>query len=300
MNDRQKFLSLIVTLTLVLLGPTAFAADHREAPLIAEDLTADIADIYAFRNPTISGSLVLIMTVNGFSAPAENVTFNFAPDVLYRFNIDNDGNAKPDHTIDFRFTSTVPGPQLFEARFSSGFEITGTVTLPSEEVVPNEPIIVEGPEGVRAFAGQRDDPFFFDVVGFFRFLAGTGSFTGTDGFAGFNVSAIAVEIPLDMLSDRNDHHGDDDDDDGTGALQIWAETLRPRVTVRRTRHDLQRHRGRFVQIERMGNPAINTALIPPELKDLFNVSRPKNDAEKFAPAIVESLMADPAGEICTK
>ena len=78
-----------------------------EAPLIAEDLTADIADIYAFRNPTISGSLVLIMTVNGFSAPAENVTFNFAPDVLYRFNIDNDGNAKPDHTIDFRFTSTV-------------------------------------------------------------------------------------------------------------------------------------------------------------------------------------------------
>ena len=29
-------------------------------------------------------------------------------------------------------------------------------------------------------------------------------------------------------------------------------------------HDHQGHRGRFVRIEYMGNPAVNTALIPPE------------------------------------
>ena len=47
------------------------------------------------------------------------------------------------------------------------------------------------------FAGPREDPFFFDLVGFNRATA-TGDpskFTGVDAFKGKNINAIVVEFP---------------------------------------------------------------------------------------------------------
>ena len=41
----------------------------------------------------------------------------------------------------------------------------------------------------------------------------------------------------------------------------------------------------------MGNPAINTALLPLAQKDLFNIGLPENDAADFAGAIVASLQS---------
>ena len=46
-----------------------------------------------------SATLVLIITVNGFCVPAGDVTFNFAPHILFCFNIDSNGNAKPDQVL---------------------------------------------------------------------------------------------------------------------------------------------------------------------------------------------------------
>jgi hypothetical protein len=170
--------------------------------------------------------------------------------------------------------------QGLAARFSRHLVVRGKATPPTEDVDPNAAVINEGPDGIRVFAGPRDDPFFFDVVGFNRFLTGTGGFTGSDGFAGFNVSAIVVEFPVDMVR-------------GSGTdLQIWGETDRRLVTIRHAKHGrVERQLGPFRQVERMGNPAVNTALIPLDLKDLFNVGRPANDAKHFADTIVDSLTA---------
>jgi hypothetical protein len=49
-------------------------------------------------------------------------------------------------------------------------------------------------------------------------------------------------------------------------------------------HDLR-------QIDRMGNPAVNTALIPAPLKDAFNFGVPQNDARDFAGAILGQILA---------
>jgi hypothetical protein len=290
-----KRMSLFVGLTGIIIGAAPlFAADHREAPLIREDITADIADVYAFRNPHSSDKLVLAMTVNPFSVPEESITFNFSPNVRYRFNIDNDGDARADHQIDVNFAPTLPKPQRLEAVFrplnprSGSLSVRGDVTSPTEEPEAEEPIILEGPpgSGIRVFAGPREDPFFFDIVGFFRLVEGTGSFTGADSFAGFNVSAIVVELPLDRVTNGSDQ------------LQIWAETARRQTTtinthVRSGKRALMTHEGEFVQVERMGNPTINTGetLIPSELKDLYNFGAPRHDAEDFAETIVEGLMA---------
>lgn len=258
----------------------ANAADHREAPLVQEDPTADIADIYAFRSPNDSGKLVLVMTVNPLSVPSENVTYRFSPNVRYTFNIDNTGDAVPEHKIIVRFGQGTSASQDVRASFPGGIRLSGLTTAPSEEPEPNPPVIVHGPagSGVKLFAGQVDDPFFFDIAGFFRVLAGTGTFSGTDGFAGTNVSAIVVEVPLRQVTNGRKH------------LQIWGDTARRQQTHRglETLRTI-RNSGSFEQVERMGNPAISTALIPSDLKDKFNVGLPKNDARDFAAEIVASL-----------
>src|SRR3954453_6680890 len=58
-----------------------------------------------------------------------------------------------------------------------------------------------------------------------------------------------------------------------------------------------RGRGRFkpdsdglVQVDRMGNPAVNTALIPGPLKDAFNFAQPKDDPKDFASVIVNQIL----------
>ena len=98
---------------------TAFGASHREAPLIAQDPTADITDVYAFvsydeanlnRAPA-DQRVTLIMNVVPGQDPADGPNyFNFADDVLYRLHIDNNANGRAEDIVyEFRFkTETRP------------------------------------------------------------------------------------------------------------------------------------------------------------------------------------------------
>src|SRR6516165_9013000 len=81
------------------------AADHAEATLVAGDPQADIADVFAFLDPNDNSKVVLALDVEGFVVPSEllNLSF-FAPDVRYRFEIENTGDAAPDASIDFTFS----------------------------------------------------------------------------------------------------------------------------------------------------------------------------------------------------
>ncbi|HEX8750459.1 MAG TPA: DUF4331 family protein, partial [Nitrospira sp.] len=54
---------LIMTILALLIGVPVFAASHREAPLIANDPTADITDFYVFRSWQDSAKAILIMNV---------------------------------------------------------------------------------------------------------------------------------------------------------------------------------------------------------------------------------------------
>lgn len=269
--------SLLPLALLGTLSAAALASDHREAPIIQEDPSADLADVYAFLSPTDSSRLVLAMTVNPFSVPSEAITFNFSPNVRYRIALDSNGDSVADSYVTVTFQGT-GGSQTMTAIMPDGTMVNGMVTAPTEEPVANPAVINMGPNGEMVFAGPRDDPFFFDVVGFNRFLAGTGSFNGTDGFAGFNVSAIVIELPLANLGMN-----------GT-QLQVWAETSRRAVTLRRANGgQLETHYGAWHQVDRVGVPAINTALITPALKDLYNISKPNRDRRDFGPTFSASL-----------
>src|ERR1700758_4359677 len=85
-----------------------FAASHRNGPLLLEDQTANLNDLYVFRSYETGRSnyLVMSMSVQGFQNPDNGPSYyKFSDSVLYRFNINNqrglDGN--PDIEIDFVF-----------------------------------------------------------------------------------------------------------------------------------------------------------------------------------------------------
>jgi hypothetical protein len=84
---------LILTLLVVLMATPVLAASHREAPLIANDPTADITDFYFFRSWQDPDKAILIMNVIPSQEPGSGPNyFNFADDVLYEIHIDNNKN----------------------------------------------------------------------------------------------------------------------------------------------------------------------------------------------------------------
>jgi len=53
---------------------------------------------------------------------------------------------------------------------------------------------------------------------------------------------------------------------------------------------LEPHPDGLRQVDRMGNPAVNTVLIPGPLKDEFNFGQPKDDVKDFASVILNQIL----------
>ena len=142
------------------------------------------------------------------------------------------------------------------------------------------------------FAGPREDGFYGDTPGIFDLLnirikdnANNTSAEfgqdggGIDGFKGYNVLHYGIVIPLTKLSQTFTY---------TGALQpsstgvgVYASVSRPRVTLR-SANSSDASNGPWVQVNRLGNPLFNEALVAAAGKDLYNRSSPTQDAALFA------------------
>lgn len=89
-------------------------SSHREAPEISKDPVADSTDLYAFVSPDQPNTVTLIANYIPLEAPAGGPNFfEFGDDVLYEIYVDNDGDALPEITYQFRFTTTVKNPHSF-------------------------------------------------------------------------------------------------------------------------------------------------------------------------------------------
>jgi Domain of unknown function (DUF4331) len=266
-------------------GPAgAQASSHREAPLIAEDPTADNTDVYAFRSPDKPSTVTLIDDVIPGEDPAAGPNwYTFSPSARYDIYVDRNGDGKPDVTWQFRFQRGTP--TLFLGGTQQGYTVTkivgnrttvvgrGLMTPPDNigpRSTPNYHALAQQgvhtlSDGSTVFAGQRDDPFFGDIGAAFDLVAirnGTGaSGGGKDFFAGYAVHAIELQVPISMLD--NDSH----------VVGVWAATDRQRSWVHGDRH------GNWVQVSRLGNPLVNELLIPTELKDKWNRTTPDKDQQ---------------------
>jgi Domain of unknown function (DUF4331) len=89
-------------------------SSHREAPEIAQDPVADSTDLYAFVSPDSPSTVTLIANYVPLQGPAGGPNFyQFGDDVLYEILIDNNGDAQPDITYQFRFTTSIMNPNTF-------------------------------------------------------------------------------------------------------------------------------------------------------------------------------------------
>lgn len=296
---------------------SAAMADHRDAPTIDQYSAVNTNDVFMFRDPPCktanctSTNLVMVMSTQPLANPKFGPTYHFQPDALYRFYFSATPAAiaagKPTASIDIVFSpfgnnSSCPAPaqpcQTFRATFPQGNVIEGMTTQGTANATPNSPVVTEaGP--ISVFAGPREDPFFFDQVGFERFMADFNSqtttsavphfnlFTGVDSFLGSNINAIVVEFPISLVLPT-----------GETKLAAWAVTYLGDSREDGDDHDdardfESRHsREHLRQIDRMGNPAVNTTLIPVPLKDAFNFGIPQNDARDFGSTITTTLIRD--------
>ncbi len=227
------------------------AAVHLDAPAVAVDGRTDINDLYAFQSPTDPDDTVIIMTVNPGAGVISGTTFD--PKAAYELHVDDNGDAVADHTITVDFKVVNPKGQRYKVQLDG--ETVGQGLVGSTTPLPKV--------GGQLTAGLFDDPFFFDLVGFRNGFA----FTGSDFFAGLNVSAIVLEIPSAVLSDSPD-------------IGIWATT----------------RSNDGAQIDRMGRPAINTVLIPSARKDEFNAGDPANDVVAFGADVQATIEALSGGD----
>jgi hypothetical protein len=96
-------------------GPSpkpAAAASHREAPLISLDAPADITDFFMFRSYEAGRSdrVVLLMDVMSEEPSSGPNYWNFDPNVVYAFHVDNDRDGKADDiSFEFRFKTEIRG-----------------------------------------------------------------------------------------------------------------------------------------------------------------------------------------------
>src|SRR5581483_1988392 len=119
----------------------------------------------------------------------------------------------------------------------------------------------------------------------------------SDTVSGYSVNAIAIEVPVTMLT-------------RTGVIEpatslaatvgVWATTSRPRVTTRRAPLPAA-SAGSWSQVQRMGNALINELLVGTGFKDRFSMDQPKNDSQ-FAnffldPALARILNAATGGAV---
>jgi pimeloyl-ACP methyl ester carboxylesterase len=261
-------------LSVLALSPAA-AGDHFDASVVAHDAGADIADLFAFLDPTDITKVVLIATVHPNIVPGQMTSeAAFDENIRYRFEIYNDhvnldspvldsternsvkkayiAKVRPKLLIDVTFSKRAVGiepqtgtgggfiptnlrkPKLQTASLVfQGFKdpdgnrllnrgkfpiagaplLTVTPTLHTPTAPPfNAPDIVVAPgQTVQFFAGAVDDPFFFDLPAFTSYLdtirngAPSAAAFGRarDTFAGYNVLAIGLRIPLVLLRGTN-------------------------------------------------------------------------------------------------
>ena len=268
------------------------AADHAEATAVAGDPGADLADVFAFLDPNDNSKVVLALDVEGFVVPSEmlNLSF-FSPDVVYRFEIENTGDATPDQHIDITFSpqTSRSQPQTATIKLPNGRTFTAPTTVPAFTAsAPPFVVTNDSSSGASFFAGLTDDPFYFDIVGFNRFvssvLAGNPDPStlqrGRDSFAGYNIHMIALELPASALKGSNGN-----------VIGVDGVTLRSKQTHLEEGGG-EKTNGKLIQIDRMATPAVNTALIPFPRKNEYNASTPVDDAAgRFADDIVGTLQA---------
>ena len=137
------------------------------------DARLDFTDLYAFPKPSDASKSILVMNVHPSAVvnpPGPTTAEPFAPEALYEFKIDTNGDVVADIAYRVRFSVSQDGSQIATLRRVQGAQAAekgegGQIIVASAPVSTGQDARVTEAGEYRFFAGWRSDPFFFDVQG---------------------------------------------------------------------------------------------------------------------------------------
>lgn len=163
----------------------------------------------------------------------------------------------------------------------------GPATMPNYAALAAKGIYTDDTTGIRVFAGQRAETFYidlgavFDTLNLRRYLpllspgedVDTVNPFGVNRFSGFNISTIAIEVPITRITT-----------DGRPAattahpvIGMYASTARQKVRELGKDGEAKTQEP-WVQVSRMANPLVNELIITTPFKDRWNAAEPEGEA----------------------
>src|SRR5215467_12586375 len=163
----------------------------------------------------------------------------------------------------------------------------GPATMPNYPALAAQGIYTDATTGIRVFAGQRAETFYidlgavFDTLNLRRYLplltaaedVDTVNPFGVNRFSGFNISTIAIEVPITRITSDGNYTATTKNP----VIGMFANTARQKVRVLRKPGEPADDEGPFVQVSRMANPLVNELIITTPFKDSWNASAPENE-----------------------
>ncbi|MFL1013504.1 DUF4331 family protein [Flavisericum labens] len=217
MKNLKTYLGIGAFITAILFF---IAADHIDAPAVAGG-ESDITDFYAFQGEN-TDNIVFVANLQGLLSPSATQEAQFDENIMIEFNIDTNGDAIEDLVIQaapknkrmYFLGPIVPNQTgLVSTPNSDSNEEVNSVKITNYDQTPR---IESSLNGIKYFAGPRDDPFFFDFAQYSAILAGNADGfleEGVDTFAGTNVLSVVIEVPKSLLGNSN-------------SINTWVETKR--------------------------------------------------------------------------
>ncbi len=261
-------------------GPQYFRFDDTVLYEIKIDNTGDgLEDIvyqFQFKTRTLNGDTIL-----GMSAVNEDAVISSLTDIDY--------NMPQTYSVTRLDTRSGRRGMLLGGGFIVPPSNIGPRVTPNYEQNLGQPAVNNLPNGGKVFAGQRDEYFYIDVGSVFDALNlnSIGSSGGIDTTQGYNVSSIAIEVPIQELTRSRAIPASSTAPDAV--VGVWATSSRRSTRV--INADGSRgSEGAWRQISRLGNPLVNEVVIPLRLKDAFNSLSPVNDAVA-APFVLDPELA---------
>ena len=202
---------------------------------------------------------------------------------------DPNTNVYYTYTIDKIIGPSANPPATMVTRIGSGLlEIpnnAGPVTFPNGYSQGSGLIAgVYNVDGLtKVFAGPRSDQFFVDLgwLGdLLNFRPGTlpgNHGGGVNGVAGFNTHTISMQIPLAQVTKNGLFPSNAADPNSI--IGVWSSTWVPQSRIYQTTGAKPIVSGPYVQVSRLGFPLINEVIIPYGMKDHWNATYPKDDAQ---------------------
>lgn len=261
-------------------GPQWFRFDDTVLYEIRIDNTGDgLEDVtyqFQFKTEIVNGETVLGQSTVNQDGVISNLT-------------DPDYNMPQTYTVRRIDRRSGRRGQLIAAGLRTPPANIGPKVTPNYEANLGQPAVYPLANGGKVFAGTRDEYFYidlgvFDALNLRAPLTPTG---GIDSTKGYNVSSIAIEVPIQDLTVSRAVPSSPTAPDAV--IGVWATASRRSTRVIQN-DSSQLHAGDWVQVSRLGNPLVNEVVIPLRLKDAFNALSPVNDAVA-APYVLDPEIA---------